>query len=159
MPKKIITQNSLPHILQIINTWNGKLTWDLLSKRVALDLNIKDGVQRQSLSSYKVIHDTYIKRALILKEGSLTSTFPEDTDETIKYLSQQVAALKIQLELANSLNESYKQRFILWQFNAYQHGVRIASLDNEPIDKLALKKLKDMLEKPLTEVKRRTGGK
>ncbi|MEH8203975.1 hypothetical protein Q7I36_21470, partial [Aeromonas veronii] len=66
--------------------------------------------------------------------------------------------LENELARLNSLNDAYKQRFIVWQYNAYMHGVRMTSIDNFPTDSAELKKLQDMLGKPLIEVKRRTGG-
>ena len=159
MPKIVITPSSLPHILKIINTWEGKLTWDLLCKQVANLLDIKGGVQRQSLSSYKDIQDAYNHRKKTFKERASQPVLVEkNTDVTIEHLRKQVTLLEIELERQNNLNNAYKQRFLLWQYNAYKYGIRVASLDDKPIDKAELKKIMDMLEKPLNETKRRTGG-
>ncbi len=158
MPKIVITEKNLPHILDLINTWEGKLTWDLLCKEVSIMIDVKGGVQRQSLSSYKDIQDAYTRRKIFLKERSSQPESTEDRDVTLEYLIKKVALLESELARLNSLNDAYKQRFIIWQYNAYMHGIRMASIDNFPADSAELKKLQDMLGKPLIEVKRRTGG-
>lgn len=158
MPKVVITHDTLPLILNIINTWEGTLTWALLCEQVAITLDIKDGVQRQSLSSYKDIQDSYSYRKKIIQEHASKTIKAESTDVTIAYLRKQLAFLEVELERQKNLNEAYRQRFLLWQYNAYRHSIQVTSLDEEPIDKSALKKIIDILEKPLIETKRRTGG-
>lgn len=56
--------------------------------------------------------------------------------------------MEAELVRANNTIAKYKQRFVLWQHNAYKHGIRMDSLDDAI----------EMLEQPLTEIKRRTGG-
>lgn len=154
MPKIVITKDNISYVLSIINTWEGKLTWDLLCQKVTDKLNIAGGVQRQSLSSYEEIQEAYTKRKQYLRERPLPPIEHDNIDETLKYLTQRVVILEIERDQLKKLNEAYKQRFIKWQYNAYRHGVRMTSIDNDPIDISELKKLLDVLEKPLSGVKR-----
>ena len=148
MPKLVVTKDSLPVVLALINTWEGKLTWELLCEQIAMQLDIEGGVQRQSLSSYKEIQEAYSLRKEILKKKKENPPTPS-SNVTIEYLQNKVAALEAENVLLREKNEAYKQRFVLWQYNAYMHGIRIDTLDDAI----------DMLEKPLSELKRRTGGK
>ncbi|MEZ8889238.1 hypothetical protein AB6F11_14750 [Vibrio sp. 10N.247.311.14] len=147
MPKIVITPETLPTILDVINTWEGKLTWPLLCERVADLLGIKGGVQRQSLSSYKQIQEAYTD-----KKDALRHPVAPDAAPTVKvdvdYLQGKVRALEAEVARLTVLNNAYKQRFILWQHNAYKNGVRMESLDDAI----------EMLQKPLVELKRKTGG-
>ncbi|MFM4838007.1 hypothetical protein ACEUCO_15590 [Aeromonas veronii] len=154
MPKIVITKDNISYVLSIINTWEGKLTWDLLCQKVTDKLNIAGGVQRQSLSSYEEIQEAYTKRKQYLRERPLPPIENNNLDETLKYLTQRVAILEIEREQLKKLNDAYKQRFIKWQYNAYRHGVHMTSIDNEPIDVSELKKLLEILENPLSGVKR-----
>ncbi|MCD9475771.1 hypothetical protein [Photobacterium phosphoreum] len=147
MPKIVVTPESHPLVISIINAWEGKLTWDLLCEKVSLALNVKDGVQRQSLSSYKEIQTAYSQKKTALREAKSSLTVVSD-DVDAEYLRHKIAILNAELSRVNKINEAYKQRFVLWQYNAYKLGIRIDSLD-DAIDKL---------EKPLTELKRKTGG-
>ncbi|WP_418139640.1 hypothetical protein AB9R84_01400 [Oceanimonas smirnovii] len=146
MPKVVITQESLPEILHLIETWEGKLTWPLLCTKVMHMLGIEGGVTRQALSSYKEIQETYTARKEILRHAP--SVKPVIDDAYVSYLQNQVVSLQAELKAARVLNERYKHRFIKWQHNAYKYNLGVESLDD----------VLDMLEEPLIEIKRRTGG-
>ncbi|MEZ8230874.1 hypothetical protein AB6C58_19070 [Vibrio splendidus] len=146
MPKIVITPETLPDVLNLINEWEGKLTWPLLCSQVALDLGIS-GVQRQSLSAYKEIQEAYTKKKEALRAPvEPTVAFNQNVSED--YLLGKIAALEVEVKRLEALNETYKHRFILWQHNAYKNGIRVDSLDDAI----------DMLEKPLVQLKRSTGG-
>ncbi|CAK2814847.1 conserved hypothetical protein [Vibrio crassostreae] len=145
MPKIVITSKSMPDVLHRIETWKGKLTWPLLCDEIMALLQI-DGVTRQTLSSYKEIQEAFTARKQYLREKATTETVPVNSN--MEYLQNQVESLEAELKKANKTIERYKQRFVLWQYNAYKHGVRIDSLDETV----------EMLEQPLIEIKRRTGG-
>jgi len=153
MPKIVITEESLPEVLNLIRTWKGKLTWPLLCEQVALSLGIKDGVKRQSLSAYKAIQTAYTEKKEGLRETSEVTT-PPVSDSTVEYLEEKIANLNIEIDRLNEINEAYKQRFILWQYNAYRNGRRVGTLDDAMADEETLK----MLEEPLIGIKRSTGG-
>ncbi len=51
MPKLTISNEDISQVVALIDTWAGKLTWDLLTKKVTELFDIKGGVTRQSLSS------------------------------------------------------------------------------------------------------------
>ncbi|MGR5545836.1 hypothetical protein ACP3VZ_12335 [Vibrio sp. PNB22_2_2] len=145
MPKVVITSENMPDVLHRIETWKGKLTWPLLCDEIMALLQI-DGVTRQTLSSYKEIQDAFTARKQYLRESPVTEM--PSTDSNVEYLQNQIESLEAELKKANKTIERYKQRFVLWQYNAYKHGVRMESLDDAI----------EMLEKPLTEIKRKTGG-
>lgn len=146
MPKVVITQESMPEILHLIETWEGKLTWPLLCTKVMEMLGIESGVTRQALSSYKEIQETFTKRKQALRDTQ--SAKPVMNDVNFSYLQNQITSLEAELKKAKELNERYKHRFVKWQYNAYRHGIRLESLEDAV----------EMLEAPLTEIKRRTGG-
>uniref|UniRef100_A0A486XIH2 Uncharacterized protein n=1 Tax=Rheinheimera sp. BAL341 TaxID=1708203 RepID=A0A486XIH2_9GAMM len=81
-----------------------------------------------------------------MREATIEEQHSEDSN--VEYWRNQVEGLEAELARANNTIAKYKQRFVLWQHNAYKHGIRIDSLDDAI----------EMLERPLTEIKRRTGG-
>ncbi len=150
MPKVVITRNNLPDILHRIEVWEGKLTWPLLCNEIMALLQV-DGVTRQTLSGYKEIQEAYTARKQFLRENKSSlgqSSNAQPNDSNIDFYQNQVKSLEAELERANKIIERYKQRFVLWQYNAYRHGINIDSLDD------AL----EMLEKPLSQIKRKSGG-
>lgn len=145
MPKIVVTEQNIDEIVRTIETWKGKLTWPLLCDEVKAMLGLED-VTRQALSSYKQIQESYTARKQALRENTEEKVEPKTSD--VEYLLNQIEELKAELGRANHTIEKYKQRFVQWQFNAYKHGIRMDSLDDAI----------EMLEQPLTELKRRTGG-
>ena len=145
MPKIVITAENISEVLHLIETWKGKLSWPLLCEEVMVMLQLDD-VSRQALSGYDNIQKAYTARKQFLRENKNTEAPPVNSD--VEYWQNQVESLEAELERANKTIEKYKQRFVLWQHNAYIHGMRMESLDDAV----------EMLNKPLTEIKRRTGG-
>ena len=125
MPKILITEENLEDIIMLINTWEGKLTWDLLCSEVSQLLNIKS-IERQSLANYSDIQKAFSTRKQRIKENSKANPQP---NVTIDYLQKQVNNLKAQVQRLEEINEQYKQK---WQYNAYMHGMTEDKL-NKPL--------------------------
>ncbi|VTU06284.1 Uncharacterised protein [Actinobacillus indolicus] len=128
MPKILITEENLEDIIMLINTWEGKLTWDLLCSEVSQLLNIKS-IERQSLANYSDIQKAFSTRKQRIKENSKANPQP---NVTIDYLQKQVNNLKAQVQRLEEINEQYKQKFIVWQYNAYMYGMTEDKL-NKPL--------------------------
>ena len=128
MPKILITEENLEDIIMLINTWEGKLTWDLLCSEVSQLLNIKS-IERQSLANYSDIQKAFSTRKQRIKENSKANPQP---NVTIDYLQKQVNNLKAQVQRLEEINDQYKQKFIVWQYNAYMHGMTEDKL-NKPL--------------------------
>lgn len=146
MPKVVITQENIKIVLKLILTWEGKLTWGSLCERVARELEV-DKVERQSLAAYTAIQRAFSERKEELRIKAFEVLKVSD-DVTVEYLKNQVQNLQAEVSLLKNENKKYKERFILWQYNAYTHGVRVSRLDD----------VVDVLNKPLTAVNRAKGG-
>ncbi|PKG55232.1 hypothetical protein [Shewanella sp. GutDb-MelDb] len=146
MPKIVITQANINTVLKLILTWEGKLTWGLLCERIARELQV-DKVERQSLAAYTAIQKAYSERKEELRTKSHEVQRVSD-DVTVEYLKKQVKELQAEVSILKNENKRYKERFILWQYNAYLNGVRVSRLDD----------VADVLNKPLTAVNRAKGG-
>ncbi len=128
MPKILITEENLEDIIMLIKTWEGKLTWNLLCSKVSELLNIKS-IERQSLANYPDIQEEFSKQKQKLKEKAKANPEP---NVTMDYLQKQVKNLKAQIQRLEEINERYKQQFIVWQYNAYMHGMTEDKL-NKPL--------------------------
>ena len=128
MPKILITEENLEDIIMLIKTWEGKLTWNLLCSKVSELLNIKS-IERQSLANYPDIQEEFSKQKQKLKEKAKANPEP---NVTMDYLQKQVKNLKAQVQRLEEINERYKQQFIVWQYNAYMHGMTQVTL-NKPL--------------------------
>ena len=128
MPKILVTEENLEDIIMMIKTWEDKLTWDLLCSKVSELLNIKS-IERQSLANYPDIQGAFSKQKQKLKEKAKANPEP---NVTMDYLQKQVKNLKAQVQRLEEINERYKQQFIVWQYNAYMHGMTQDAL-NKPL--------------------------
>ena len=128
MPKILITEENLEDIIMLIKTWEGKLTWKLLCSKVSELLNIKS-IERQSLSNYLDIQKAFSQQKQKMKEDAKKEPVP---NITMDYLLKQVNNLKAQVQRLEEINERYKQQFIVWQYNAYMHGMTQDTL-NKPL--------------------------
>ena len=144
MPKIVITAENIIDIVHLIDTWKGKLTWPLLCKEVIKILEL-DSVTRQALSSYEIIQKAFTARQVALREEVQDDS---EQNSDVEYLNNQILSLEAELNRAEIKIKAYEQRFILWQHNAYINGIRMDTLDDAI----------DMLEQPLIEIKRKTGG-
>lgn len=128
MPKILITEENLEDIIMLIKTWEGKLTWKLLCSKVSELLNIKS-IERQLLSNYPDIQKAFSQQKQKMKEDAKKEPVP---NITMDYLLKQVNNLKAQVQRLEEINERYKQQFIVWQYNAYMHGMTQDTL-NKPL--------------------------
>ena len=128
MPKILITEENLEDIIMLIKTWEGKLTWNLLCSKVSGLLNIKS-IERQSLANYPDIQKAFSQQKQKIKEDAKKEPVP---NVTMDYLLKQVNNLKAQVQRLEEINERYKQQFIVWQYNAYMHGMTQDAL-NKPL--------------------------
>ena len=128
MPKILITEENLEDIIMLINTWEGKLTWNLLCSKVSELLNIKS-IERQSLANYPDIQKAFSQQKQKIKEDAKKEPVP---NVMMDYLLKQVNNLKAQVQRLEEINERYKQQFIVWQYNAYMHGMTQDAL-NKPL--------------------------
>ena len=113
MPKILVTEENLEDIIMMIKTWEDKLTWDLLCSKVSELLNVKS-IERQSLANYPDIQEAFSKQKQKIKEKAKANPEP---NVTMDYLQKQVKNLK---------------QFIVWQYNAYMHGMTEDKL-NKPL--------------------------
>lgn len=138
MPKKIITEKTLPLALHELDKWSGKLTWNNFAEQLAKVLGEKK-ISRHTLLSYPALVDAFNDRKQSLKEASKN----EEKDITLEFAKQQIATLEAKVERLEKQNEKLLEQFVRWQHNAYM----MPNIDMNVLNK--------RLDKPLSEVDRR----
>lgn len=136
MPRKVITKHTLPIILDEIDKWHGKLTWELFSKKVAEVLSEKH-VGRHTLIKYPAIKQAYDARKQILKTEAENKE--ETKNYTIEMLLEENSALMAKNERLQQKCKLYEEQFITWLDNIRKMpGVDISRLNdrlNNPLPK------------------------
>lgn len=138
MPKKIITEKTLPLALHELDKWTGKLTWNSFSERLAKVLG-EEKISRHTLLSYPALVQAFNERKKSLKESEKDA----EKDITLEFAKAEIATLEAKVERLERQNEKLLEQFVRWQHNAYM------------MPNVDMKVLNKQLDKPLPEVNRR----
>jgi len=121
-------------VLDTIDNWKGKLTWDLLISEIEVNIGIR--YSRFTFSEYPDIAN-----AFSLKKESLRSTSerslknkPTPRDERVRAALEQAERIKAKATRLEQENNLLKEQFVTWAHNAERKGVTIMML-NAPLHK------------------------
>ena len=118
-------------ILEILDSWKSKLTWDLLI------VSIKDSIgitySRFTLSSYSEIANAFTLKKEALR-GTWSTGGATPRDERVRAALEQVERMKSKAERLAKENQLLKEQFVTWAHNAERKGVTIMML-NAPLPK------------------------
>lgn len=122
---KHLSGEDIENILGLIDGWEGKLTWDALC-----DASVKfvgKRPTRQSLNSNQRIKQAFVEKKSRLKDKPLTERKPNSLSaaaQRIRRLEEENARLKNE-------NSNLLEKFVVWQYNAYRHGLTEEKLNAE----------------------------
>ena len=124
MPKKIVTKETLPKIMRVLDRWNGKLTWPLFCVQVAKVLQV-DSVSRHTLMNYAAIQH----RFNIRQQELVDAAYYESRDYALDMANNRIRDLEAQVRRLEDTNTLLLEKFQRWQYNAYAHNLRMDQLD------------------------------
>ena len=109
MKPKLISENELDLVDDILKKWSGKLTWDKFAVRVASALG-KDSVSKFTLMGYPEVKQAFNRRKQTLKEAK-SQVIETMGDVTIDMLINENAELRNQI---HHLEQELKAKETLW---------------------------------------------
>ena len=126
-----LTDERIQVVLDALDGWKGKLTWDLLieAMKEATDITYS----RFTLSSYPEIANAFALRKDALK-GTWKVGAATPRDERVRAALEQVERMKAKIERLTQENQLLKEQFVTWAHNAERKGVTIMML-NAPLPK------------------------
>lgn len=137
MPKKIITEETLPVFLHALDSWSGKLTWDLYTKRMATRLN-EVSIAPVTLKTHRQICEAFRQaKERLSTEKSQDISQHGATAEVLKKDNQ---VLKAKLERAEKDIEALQLVFNNLVNNLYM----IDNIDLKAVQKAMATPLRDM---------------
>lgn len=126
---RAIDQEITTVVIQILDDWSGKLTWNGLIAAIKASTSIE--YTRQALANHKQIADAFVLRKASL---SRSAGRPTSSNNRVNTLTDAVDRLTVENEkLRAELNE-YRDMFIRWTANAQKRGLTSEVL-NEPLVK------------------------
>ena len=129
MPKKIVTEKTMPIILNILDKWKGKLTWSLFCEAVASHLN-ETKVSRHTLLSYSKIAQEFEHTKQRLSDARESQSEEIISNVTLEWALKEIDTLRNRVKRLERDNGLLHQRFIQWQRNYYMmRGVDMVKLD------------------------------
>lgn len=126
-----LTQEHITTVLDTLDTWRGKLTWDLLLDK--LESAWGHRYSRFTLAGYPEIANAFAHRKDALR-GTLPVSRGTPTDERVLAAIEQAERFKAKAERLEAENNLLLERFVTWAINAQMKGVDMDAL-NKPLPK------------------------
>jgi len=127
-----LNQERVQIILDTLDGWTGKLSWDLFIAAVAQATGI-------TYSRFTFADYPQIANAFSLKKEALRGTLDKaprssPRDERVKAALEQAARYRAKAERLDSENQLLLEQFVTWAVNAERKGVTVTML-NAPLPK------------------------
>lgn len=126
-----LTQEHIVTVLDTLDTWRGKLTWDLLLNK--LEAVWGHRYSRFTLASYAEVANAFAHRKDALR-GTLPVSRGTPTDERVRAAMEQAERFKAKAERLEAENKLLLEQFVTWAHNAEKKGVTMDML-NMPLPK------------------------
>lgn len=122
---KHLKVDDVNRIIEILDGWSGKLTWDALRKKCLQKLG--NAPTRQTLYNNKKIYS-----AFQATKERIKSQPPEVRAPNIsaKAAAQRIERLKAENTRLQNENDRLLEQFVRWQYNAYCRGLTESDLDH-----------------------------
>lgn len=128
---KHLDKKDIEAIVNLIRGWPNeeKLTWPAICQ--AAEPLVGKLPTRQSLHAHESITNAYKTKKNMLRDVGPKKPRPS----SINIAAARIAKLESEIEELKELNRRYKQQFVIWQYNAYKHGMKEHQL-NEMLPKI-----------------------
>lgn len=122
---KHLTIKDIAVLINLIDSWEGKLGWETLCDAVAPLIGTRP--TRQTLSSNVQIKSAFQQKKEHQKNGPVRTKRPA----SLNIAEQRIGRLESENGRLKAENFALLERFIRWQYNAYRHGLPVENLDAE----------------------------
>ncbi|HBN9860918.1 hypothetical protein [Pseudomonas aeruginosa] len=120
---KHLTQRDIRVLIDLIDAWTGKLTWEGLCDKGGEVLGFRP--TRQTLHSHNTVKAAFNDKKIQQKNGFTPSKRPQ----SLAIAEQRIHKLESEKKRLIAENERLIERFVRWQYNAQKRGLSQAVLD------------------------------
>jgi len=128
---KHVTDQDIEKIVSLIDQWDDevKFTWDNLCGLALKRYSIT--ATRQTLQNYSRIKSAYDdKKQSLRTHGKRKAKIPP----SLNIAAKRIATLEAENSRLKNEQERLLSQFVVWQYNAYAHGITMEEL-NRPLPK------------------------
>lgn len=126
-----LTDERIQVVLDTLDAWKGKLTWDLLIAEVARVTGI-------TYSRFTFVEYPQVANAFSMKKEALRGTWDTKSasprDERVRAALEHAERSKAKAQRLEQENQLLLEQFVTWAVNAERKGVTVAML-NAPLPK------------------------
>ncbi|KQW39044.1 hypothetical protein [Rhizobacter sp. Root404] len=126
-----LTPELIQAVLETLDNWKGKLTWDLLLAAVEKASGI--AYSRFTLAEYSEVANAFSLKKEVLRSAS-KSELASPRDERVRAALEQATRLQSKVDRLKQENALLKEQFVTWALNAERKGVTMTML-NAPLAK------------------------
>jgi hypothetical protein len=126
-----LTEDRIKVVIDILDGWKGKLTWDLLLDAVQTATGLR--YSRFTFADYPQIANAFSLKKDALR-GTWTGERSQPRDERVRAALEQVERYKAKAERLEKENQLLLEQFVTWATNAERKGVTMTML-NAPLPK------------------------
>jgi hypothetical protein len=126
-----LTEARVTSVVEILDGWSGKLTWDLLLDAVEKSTGFR--YSRFTFAEYPEIANAFSLRKDTLR-GTWKGEQRQPRDERVRAALEQAERYKAKAERVEAENQLLLEQFVTWATNAERKGVTMAML-NAPLPK------------------------
>jgi hypothetical protein len=126
-----LTNERLQTVIDILDAWSGKLTWDLLLDAIQQATGFR--YSRFTFSEYPQIANAFALKKAALR-GTWNTAPSEPRDEKVRAALEQVERYKFRVKRLEQENQLLIEQFVTWAHNAERKGVTMVML-NAPLPK------------------------
>jgi len=128
---KHITDQDIEKIVKLIDQWDDevKFTWEKLCGLALKRFNI--AATRQTLQGYSRIKSAYDDKKVDFRVNGKRK---EKIPPSLNFAGKRIAKLEAENSRLKKEQERMLAQFVVWQYNAYAHGVNMDKL-NRPLPK------------------------
>lgn len=126
-----LTEERIQVVLDILDGWKGKLTWDLLLHAVEEKIGI--AYSRFTFAEYPKIANAFSLRKKALS-GTWTAEPSQPRDKQVRAALEQLERYRAKVERLEQENQLLLEQFVTWATNAERKGVTMSML-NAPLSK------------------------
>lgn len=110
---KNLDDRAIEQIVQILDGWSGKLTWEVFIEEISLRLRTR--YTRQALHNHVRIKEAFAGRKKALAGRDSEEVEAESSE--LQHALQRIARLEVENERLKSENNNLLEQFVRWAYN------------------------------------------